>query len=53
MLSEVPRYQAGIRVKASAGREADNKGEGITLVKFIRWRSRYGDEKKRSDSCWK
>jgi hypothetical protein len=53
MLSEVPRYQAGVRVEASAGCEADNKGEGLILVKVIRWRARYGDERKRSDSCWK
>ena len=36
MLSEVSRYQAGIGVEASAGGEADNKGEVLILVKFIR-----------------
>jgi hypothetical protein len=53
MLSDVPRDQAGIRVKASARREADNKGDSLTLVEFLRWRLRYADEKERSDSCWK
>jgi hypothetical protein len=53
MFSEVPRDQASIGVKASAGCEAYNEGDGLALVKFIRWRSRYGDEKERCDSCWK
>jgi hypothetical protein len=53
MLSNVSRDQAGIGVKASASREAYDKGEGLTLVKLVRWRSRYGDEKKSSDGCWK